>query len=425
MFGLTLRRLFVALDWLLLFGLACVFLLVVVAPLVGDIVGRTPFLSILTSLAGLALAAAVATIINRPLRRALLGLPTPTDPASAGPDAAERGRRIRPRLALLALALLLAVPLGVQLLGNRGAPTAARPGVGGGPSPAAAPGTQGPDGSSLAGPSRPAPTRQPEGPVAPAAPTSPPSSAPTTLLTSPATVSPITLPTSPATVSPTAPPTVAPTSLPTATTPPAPSVSSVPTGTTIPEPTVLLADNFDDPAAGKLAKTSPLPADYAVGYVDGEYTIRKLVADWPRSPAVPLPGRYADSVVRVDARLIGEALNRYLVVACRDQGVSDSNYRLSIAPSDGSFSLARWDSGREVRLVDWQISPAIKTGNQSNRLELVCVGSKIAAIVNGTQVAAVSDATYKEGAILLMVSNRVRFPVTIDSRWDNLVLLRP
>jgi hypothetical protein len=195
--------------------------------------------------------------------------------------------------------------------------------------------------------------------------------------------------------------------------------------TPTPEPTILFADDFGNPTSGQLQKSSPMPGYYAVGYVDGEYLIKKLVPGWAQSPGVPLPGRYRDVIVRVNARLVGETENRYLVVACRDQGVSDSNYRLTVAPSDGSLSLARWDRGRETRLVERQTSSAIKTGNETNHLEMVCVGSKIAAIVNGTQVAAVTDATYQEGGVLLLVSHAARSPSIVEGRFDNLALLRP
>lgn len=156
MLRLVLRRLFVALDWLLLFGLAIVFLLVVVAPLVGGILGRNPILGILAGLLGLVLAAVVATMLNGSVRRSLL--------TAHDEDAGERSR-LRPRLLGL-LALALALPLLIQFVENRGGPTAARSSGGAVPSPT-------PSDAGVAGISRPAPTREPDGPLGPTT-TSPP-----------------------------------------------------------------------------------------------------------------------------------------------------------------------------------------------------------------------------------------------------------
>jgi hypothetical protein len=188
---------------------------------------------------------------------------------------------------------------------------------------------------------------------------------------------------------------------------------------------VLFADDFNSPAVGQLQKSSPLPAYYELGYDAGEYFVRKIAPTWPQSPGVAIPGRYTDTSVQVDARLVGPTEQRYLVVVCRDQGTSDSNYRLMIDPSRGAVSLNRWDAGRQVQLTDWQVSPAVRTGNEVNHLELICNGSQIAALINGIQVAAVTDATYSQGQILLLVGHAASTPSTVEGRFDNLLVTRP
>src|SRR5207247_1845196 len=67
---------------------------------------------------------------------------------------------------------------------------------------------------------------------------------------------------------------------------------------------LLLAEDFDDPSAGRLAKVSPDPAHYEVGYRDGEYVLKKTDPRWAGGAAVAVPGRYGDVTIVADVRLV-------------------------------------------------------------------------------------------------------------------------
>ena len=208
---------------------------------------------------------------------------------------------------------------------------------------------------------------------------------------------------------------------------PAPAATSPPDPTPAPAPpapvdarTVLLADDFDDPAAGKLPRSSAQSSQSTARYADGEYVMEQLDPSSGRRPAAWLPGTYENASLSIDARLEGETAGRYISVGCRNQPNSGSHYRLAVVPDTGQFSLARWDEATEALLTPWQVSPAIRAGNASNHLELTCSGSTIAVRINGRDLASVEDSTYARGALWIGVGSAPTTPLPTTARFDNL-----
>jgi hypothetical protein len=161
------------------------------------------------------------------------------------------------------------------------------------------------------------------------------------------------------------------------------------------------------------------------GYVNGEYLIRKIDPGVDISPVSMLPGEYADAVLAVDARLVGPADGRTVSLACRGSEDFASDYRLTVQPATGQFELVRWDAGRDRPLQNWQPSDAIRRGNDVNRLELSCAGSTIAARINGVPVIAVQDATYLGGRLWISCDDLEGLDVTVEARFDNLIVTQP
>lgn len=204
--------------------------------------------------------------------------------------------------------------------------------------------------------------------------------------------------------------------------PPAPTATPAPTPTVTPAARpgdVLLTDNFNDPAAGFLPRSSPDPARYLLGYADGEYMIRRVDASYTGASTADLPGIYGDASIAIDARLVGTPGNAYVRVSCREQAGTDSEYRLAVRPGSREFRLERRDRGRATALLDWRASPAIRDGNQTNRLELICAGDRITASINGVEVGSVADDTYKQGRMEIGLFST---GVTSEARFDNLVV---
>ena len=218
---------------------------------------------------------------------------------------------------------------------------------------------------------------------------------------------------------------------PTATTAPAtPPAQANPTEAAKPEPTrspvdpILLADNFDDPASGRLPKASDGSTGYVVEYAAGEYAIRKVGPEPGPILSVPLPGRYGDASLAIDARLVGDTVDRVVAVGCRDQRPTLSDYQLHVDPELGEFALLRTDNDQIVELKASTESPAIRRGNASNRLELTCSGTTIAASINGVQVASVQDSTYREGEMWIATFPYADVHVPVEARFDNLVVMQ-
>lgn len=96
---------------------------------------------------------------------------------------------------------------------------------------------------------------------------------------------------------------------------------------------------------------------------------------------------------------------------------------------DGYYSLRRWDGkvdadGQMDWLVRWTASPAIATGsNQTNRLGLMTVGSRLILYVNGTLLTEVNDSTFTEGYFGVFVGSDLtpNFTVRVDEMayWEN------
>jgi len=206
---------------------------------------------------------------------------------------------------------------------------------------------------------------------------------------------------------------------PTATPAPSPAVSP-PSATPTPGPgAILLSDNFDDPAAGVLPRSSPNPDRYTRGYMDGEY---RLSSQSDAGAVAAVPGSYENASLAVDARMVGDTDGRAIALYCRLQpGPSPSGYVLYVAPPDGALRLWRIDGGARTPLMDWQARSAIARGTGRNRIELSCAGSVITVTVNGARVGFAFDGKYRGGQMVLGAVGATATR-TIDVRLDNLAV---
>ncbi|MFN8521957.1 MAG: hypothetical protein U0821_02510 [Chloroflexota bacterium] len=186
-------------------------------------------------------------------------------------------------------------------------------------------------------------------------------------------------------------------------------------------PDVLHADDFG-PASGR-CKAGELvePGKRAFRCVDGEWQI--LREDATLGPAsTTAPGRYANASISVDARIVGDYLQRYVSVSCREGGATGSSYRLAVDPARRSTTLARLDGGAEHPLVPWRLTAAVRPGNESNRLELACAGNRIIGRVNGVEVASAEDGTYAEGILRYGAGSFAGRNLPSDGRFDHLLV---
>jgi len=65
----------------------------------------------------------------------------------------------------------------------------------------------------------------------------------------------------------------------------------------------------------------------------------------------------------------------------------------------------------------------VQLDDGTNRIELACVGTTIAATVNGETVLSIDDTTYAAGGFFLGAGVAAGEPGTVEARWDNLEIV--
>ncbi|MCC6626405.1 MAG: hypothetical protein IT340_03265 [Chloroflexi bacterium] len=196
-------------------------------------------------------------------------------------------------------------------------------------------------------------------------------------------------------------------------------LTALPTAT----PLRIVRDTFSNAALGLLPRAAADGAGYRLGYEQGEYTI---AAAGPTAPpaimTAALAGSYGNVTLSVDARLVGEPVDRVIALACRDQTMpGNAGYRLLVNPARRQVALARGDAGRETLLADWRSATVVRQNNQTNRLELRCLDATITGLINGASVVQATDSTYRTGTAWLGVAVPVRGGAS-ETRFDNLTV---
>jgi len=173
--------------------------------------------------------------------------------------------------------------------------------------------------------------------------------------------------------------------------PPTPS-PLVPTPT-VPNWPVVLADDFDDPESGFMRSSDE---SSRLAYEDGQYSIgvvpENSIAGSSRS------GYLLDFVMEVAVSADGEV--GFGGVVFHKQG--DSRFYTFAITADGQYSLMTSGQVGEP-LLDWQESPYIRTGADTNRLRVVRVGATVTLYVNGECLDSVRETTFTEGEVGLIV----------------------
>jgi hypothetical protein len=183
-------------------------------------------------------------------------------------------------------------------------------------------------------------------------------------------------------------------------------------------------DSFDNPAAGRLPKTSPRPNDYTLGYDSGEYRVQKVNPQYNQSAIAPIPGEYSDVALATGVRFVGDLDRRFASLACRIQNGSSGRYAMLFNAATRMVRLYRYDAGSAagVPLSEWTRPPDVRPATDSNRLELRCNGSDIGGYVNDQLVVSARDQTFANGRLWLSVGTFAGSPNTAEARFDNLVV---
>src|SRR5439155_12822908 len=128
---------------------------------------------------------------------------------------------------------------------------------------------------------------------------------------------------------------------------------------------------------------------FVTRYLEGEYQVQLVDANWTGLPSANVPGAYTDASLAVDARIAGTIPGRIVAIGCRDPD-GTGGYALWVEPGNTRAALVRYEAAGSVSLPQmisaWRSVPNFRTGTQPNRLELSCAGNTISATVNGTDI---------------------------------------
>lgn len=186
--------------------------------------------------------------------------------------------------------------------------------------------------------------------------------------------------------------------------------------------TPLFVEEFEDATRPRLEVRAT--AAQTLAYAQGGYQVRGS-GGARTAPFVALPGRYAHTTMTVEARLVGPSENRAIVLGCRHPlSNAVDGYRLVVAPALRQYSVLQWDDGRATPLLEPQISSAIRSDDESNRLSLTCAGARISVTINDVPVADVSLS--EAGDVALFSGGRLSIGVNaadeaeVEARFDRL-----
>ena len=202
-------------------------------------------------------------------------------------------------------------------------------------------------------------------------------------------------------------PTSVPTVAPTATAPPRPS-----TPTTIPQPRVgpvstrsLVDFRFaQGPAQGWL--DNPPFAEWS----DGAYRLQATQAARFVALGVPIDARLTDVLVTATFRKTGGPPGGGYGLIVRDQGPQprdgesqEGQYYVLETGDLGEYGIWRRDGDHWIDLVPWMRSPSVRPGGSPNDLAVRAVGNQLSFVVNGAQLASITDNTLLSGGVGIFV----------------------
>ena len=129
-----------------------------------------------------------------------------------------------------------------------------------------------------------------------------------------------------------------------------------------------------------------------------------------------------DFHLTVDASQVsGPDDNGYGVLARMQD--SDNFYRFSIS-GDGFYMVSKFVDGQQQLLgPNWTPSQAIRQGQATNTIEIICQGGTLTFIVNELLLAEVEDSQFSHGDVGLYAGTF--YETGVEVQFDNLVLAEP
>jgi hypothetical protein len=126
--------------------------------------------------------------------------------------------------------------------------------------------------------------------------------------------------------------------------------------------------------------------------------------------AAPITTPLRDVTVSASFRKVGGPAGGGYGVIVRDSGLGnrdgesqEGRYYVLEAGDKGEYGIWRREGGNWIDLVPWTPTSAVRPGTASNDLWVVASGERLRFLINGTEVASVTDATLRDGGVGIFV----------------------
>jgi hypothetical protein len=158
-------------------------------------------------------------------------------------------------------------------------------------------------------------------------------------------------------------------------------------------PNLLFEDDFSNPNSGWEVSSQGGLKDY----YNGTYHINisdSNIFSWSVAQQ-----SYGDIAISVDAAFTGPAEMAEIGAVCRMQNSQDF-YFMTIR-SDGAFAVFKMYQGNEfyIGMEGYEFNPVIRTGLNTNHIEVICQGENLSLIVNNEHLITVQDSSYQVGDV--------------------------
>jgi hypothetical protein len=176
---------------------------------------------------------------------------------------------------------------------------------------------------------------------------------------------------------------------------------------------LLYSDDFSSSKSGWYTSST---GDFIVSYKSGKYHLTEVSPNQWRSAFSPTRLNFSDFVLEIEAtKEAGPDDNIFGVIV---RATDFSNYYAYILSSDGYYQIAKLQNNSWAYVSDWAKSSAIKTGNATNLIKIVCNGDKQSLYANGVKLTDYSDSSFAYGQLGLYAGTQSEGNVTIG--FDNL-----
>ena len=176
---------------------------------------------------------------------------------------------------------------------------------------------------------------------------------------------------------------------------------------------LLYSDDFSSSKSGWYTSTS---GDFLAIYKNGRYHLTQVSANvWGRAFS-PDRLNFSDFILEIEATKEAGPDDNALGVMVRE--INSSDYYAFLLSSDGYYQIAKLENNSWAYVSDWAKSSAIKTGNATNLVKVVCNGDKLSFYANDVKLTDYNDSSFAYGHIGLYTGTQSEGNVTIG--FDNL-----